>query len=43
MFGHCRGAQIGLMALVIFPKVVADAASMTLKCDYESCIKCKLA
>jgi hypothetical protein len=43
MFGQCRGAHIGFMALEIFPKVIADAASMTLKCDYESCIKCKLA
>jgi len=39
---HRRLAHVGLKALEIFPKVVADAPRMTGKCNCESCIKCKL-
>jgi len=39
MLWHRRLAHIGLKALEILPKVVADAPKMTRKCDCESCIK----
>jgi len=42
MLWHRRLAHIGLKVLEILPKVVADAPTMTGKCDCESCIKCKL-
>jgi hypothetical protein len=40
---HRRLAHVGLKALEIVPKVIADAPTMTRKCDCESCIRCKLA
>ena len=43
MLWHRRLAHVGLKALGILQKVVADAPKMTGKCDCESCIKCKLA
>ena len=42
MLWHRRLAHVSLKALEILPKVVADAPTMTGKCDCESCIKCKL-
>jgi hypothetical protein len=38
---HSRLAHVGLKALEILPKVVADAPKITGMCDCESCIKCK--
>jgi hypothetical protein len=43
MFWHRHLAHDGLKALELLPKVVADGPMMTGKCDWESCIKCKLA
>jgi hypothetical protein len=43
MLWHRRLAHVGLKALEILPKVVADAPTMTVKCDCKSCIKCKSA
>jgi len=43
MLWHRRLAHVGLKALEILPKVVANAPKMTGKCDCNSCIKCKLA
>jgi hypothetical protein len=43
MLWHRRLAHIGLKALEILPKVVTDSPGMTGMCDFESCIKCKLA
>ena len=42
LWHHCL-ALVGLKALEILPKDVADALRMTGKCNRESCIKCKLA
>jgi len=42
MLWHRRLAHVGLKALEILPKVVADAPTMTGKCDCTSCIKCKM-
>jgi hypothetical protein len=42
MLRHRHLAHVGLKAFQILPKVVADALTMTGKCDCESCIQCKL-
>jgi hypothetical protein len=42
MLSHRRVAHVGLKALEILLKVVTDAPTMTVKCDCESCIKCKV-
>jgi len=42
MLWHRRLAHVGLKALGMLPKVIADAPMMTGKCDCESSIKCKL-
>jgi hypothetical protein len=42
MLLHRHLAHVGLKALEIFPKVIANTPTMTGKCDCESCIKCKL-
>jgi len=42
MLWHRRLAPVGLKALEIMPKVVADAQTMTRKCECESFIKCKV-
>ena len=43
MLRHRRQVHIGLKALEILRKVVSDALKMTWKCDWESCIKYKIA
>jgi len=40
---HRRLAHIGLKALVILLKVIADALKTTRKCDCKSCIRCQWA
>jgi hypothetical protein len=39
---HCRLEHISLKDLKILPKVLGIRPRMTVKCDCESCIKCKL-
>ena len=43
MLWHRHRAHVGLKALEMLPKVVADPPRMTVKCDRESYNKCKLA
>ena len=42
MLWHRRLAHVGLKALEILPKIIADAPTITGKCDWDSCIKWKL-
>jgi hypothetical protein len=42
MLWHCRLAHVGLKALEMLP-TITNTPKMTRKCDWESCLKCKLA